>query len=195
MLFFIPVFLLIFAACQSPGIKPVAEEHNTPMFSPALSPGDTLLITFPGATNLSGMHQVGSDGAITLPYIGVVTAVGKTPSEVETELRERYSKELRDSEVLVSLASSTSLVYVTGSVLRPGKVAMTRPLTALEAIMEAGGYSETANLNKVGVIRWEDGKNVRYTLDLMPSLQGQATEPFYLKPRDIVEVPRKVQWF
>ena len=194
-LFLIPVLVLLFAACRSPGLDPVAGEHNVPSFSPDLSPGDTLLITFPGATNLSGMHQVGSDGAITLPYIGVVTAVGKTPNELQAELQEQYSTELRDNQVLVSLASSVSMVYVTGAVLRPGRVQMTRPLTALEAIMEAGGYTEVANLEKVGIVRWEDGRNVRYTLNLEPSLQGQAIEPFYVKPRDIVEVPRKVQWF
>ena len=194
-LFLFPLCVLLFAACQSPNLGPVQGDNTVPVWSPELSPGDTLLITFPSATNLSGMHRVGSDGAITLPYIGVVTAVGKTPSELEAELKQKYSTELRDNQVLVSLAASTSIVYVNGAVLRPGPVEMLRPLTALEAIMEAGGYNETANLKKVGVVRWENGRNIRYTLDLRPSLRGQALEPFYLRPRDIVDVPQKVQWF
>ena len=195
-LFLIPAVLLLFAACQTPEIGPVQGDNTAPLWKPELSSGDTLLITFPSATNLSGMHRVGADGAITLPYIGVVTVAGKTPSILEAELRERYSTELRDNEVLVSLAASSSIVYITGAVLRPGPVEMLRPLTALEAIMEAGGYNpESANLKKVGVVRWENGRNVRYTLDLRSALQGQALEPFYLRPRDIVEVPSKVQWF
>lgn len=153
------------------------------------------MITFPGATNLSAAYRVGTDGAITMPYIGVVRAVNKTPSQLEEELKQRYATELRDNEVIVSLAAGTSIVYITGAVLRPGRVAMDRPLTVLEGIMEAGGYSQTANLRKVGVIRWEDGRNVRFTLDLTPMVGGAAAEPFYLRSRDIVEVPQKPQWF
>ena len=195
-LFLAPVCLLLFAACQTPDMGPIQGEHAVPIVPQELSPGDSLLITFPSATNLTGMHRVGADGAITLPYIGVVTAAGKTPTELEAELKQKYATELRDNQVLVTLTASSSIVYVNGAVLRPGPVEMLRPLTVLEAIMAAGGYDpDTANLKKVGVVRWENGQNKRYTLDLRSELQGQALEPFYLRPKDIVIVPQKIQWF
>jgi protein involved in polysaccharide export with SLBB domain len=85
---------------------------------------------------------------------------------------------------------------VTGAVLRPGKVTSDHPLSALEAIMEAGGPDYTkANLKAVTVIRHEDGKTQNYTLNLRNVLKGQSAEPFYLKPSDIVYVPERFTWF
>jgi len=65
-------------------------------------------------------------------------------------------------------------------------------LTALEAVMEAGGFNpETADTRRVVVIR--NGGRDRFTLDLQAILDGQSTEPFYLERSDIVNVPKRFQ--
>ena len=46
-----------------------------------------------------------------------------------------YRKELQNTEVFISLQTSTTAVYVSGAVARPGKILLDRPMTALEAIM------------------------------------------------------------
>jgi protein involved in polysaccharide export with SLBB domain len=85
---------------------------------------------------------------------------------------------------------------VTGAVLRPGKIMSNRPITALEAIMEAGGVDYAkANLKAVTVTRLEGGQFKTYTLNLKLVLDGQQTKPFYLKPSDIVKVPERFSWF
>jgi protein involved in polysaccharide export with SLBB domain len=70
------------------------------------------------------------------------------------------------------------------------------PITALEAVMEAGGFDYTkADLRGVQVIRREAGNTRNYTLNLKRVMEGKAGEPFYLKPSDIVYVPEKFTWF
>ena len=70
------------------------------------------------------------------------------------------------------------------------------PLTALEAIMEAGGFDYSkANLKDVRVIRQESGREHTYVLNLKLVMQGKQVDPFYLKPYDIIYVPERFQMF
>jgi polysaccharide export outer membrane protein len=189
--------LLLFlgaVGCQTtPGHVPTAEDQKpTPLY---LSPGDSIEVTFPGATNLSGAHRIGPEGTITMPLVGQVQAAGKTAQELQADLVKLYGRELRQNEVIVGMIGSANTVWVSGAVLRPGRVQMDRPLTVLEAIMESGGFADSANRKKVLVIRYSGETNSTYTLNLEPLLSGGLVLPFYLKPRDIVDVPQKVQWF
>lgn len=190
------VLSLVLTGCQSPNTgKTVGPEDISPapLF---ITQGDTLDISFPGAKDLSGQHKVGVDGTITMPVVGQVVAAGKTTQQLRQELLKLYEKELQEKEILVYMAASANIVYVTGAVLRPGRIPMDRPLTALEAVMEAGGFLPTqANLKKVAVIRYEGDQNHVYYLNLAPALEGGPVAPFYLKPRDIVTVPIKKEWF
>jgi polysaccharide biosynthesis/export protein len=104
-----------------------------------LREGDVVRITFPGAPTLNATQLIRRDGKITLPLLGEITAAGKTTQGLEAELIELYSPQIITKEVTVAVESSAFEVYVTGAVLRPGKVISSRPLTALEALMEAGG--------------------------------------------------------
>jgi polysaccharide export outer membrane protein len=159
--------------------------------------GDTLKVSFPGTQNLDTTQQVRRDGRITLLIIGELKVVGFKPSELEKELVKLYSSQLVSKEVSVAVESSSFAVYVTGSVLRPGKIVSDRPISVLEAIMEAGGFAGTmANMKAVVVIRKEeDGRTKNYTLNLRLVLEGKENEPFYLKPSDIVYVPERFSWF
>lgn len=130
-----------------------------------------------------------------MPIVGQVQAAGKTAQELEKELVRLYENQLQDKQVIVTVAGSANVVYVMGSVARPGPVVLNRPLTALEAILEAGGFLETANMKKVTVLRYEGDRNVVYQLNLAPLYQGDPVSQFYLEPKDVVQVPKKMQWF
>ncbi len=159
-----------------------------------LREGDVLKTTLPGAPNLNTTQQIRRDGKITLPLVGDVFAAGKTRQELEAELLDLYKPQLVTKEVTVTVESSSFDVYVTGAVLRPGKVISSRPLTALEAIMEAGGpdYSR-ANLKSVVITRTSKDHVEHFKLNLKRTLYEDSNEPFYLKPYDIVFVPEKFQ--
>jgi polysaccharide export outer membrane protein len=161
-----------------------------------LREGDVVKVSFPGAPDLNTVATLRRDGIVTLPLVGEFKAAGLAPSEMEKELVKRYAPHLQVKELSVAVVSSAFAVYVTGVVLRPGKVASERPLSALEAVMEAGGVDYTrANLKKVSVTRRENGRLEHYTLNLKKELQGQPTESFKLKPFDILYVPERFVWF
>jgi len=185
---------LLFPGCQTapaPGAStspPTAEPYT----STILTEGDTIRVAFEADTNLTTVAKVQLDGTVTLPLIGAVRAAGMTPEQLRADLMKRYEKILSINELTVTVLASSSSVYVSGAVLKPGRIPMDRPMTALEAIMEAGGFDlRRAKLSAVVVIRKEDGQQRHYTLNLQHALRGQDPTPFHLKPFDIVHVPEK----
>ena len=128
--------------------------------------------------------------------VGEVQAAGETPNDLQQNLIKLYAPQISSKEVIVTVESSAFPVYVTGCVIRPGKISSDKPMTALEAVMEAGGFDYAkANLKSVRVIRREEGVSKSYTLNLKLALNGKEDKPFYLKPSDIVYVPEKFSWF
>ena len=185
------VVIVPFSGCGTPETA-LFEEDLTPYGSAKLTEGNTLAITFPGSPNLNTTQQIRHDGKIDLQLVGEITAAGRTPAELEKEIIKLYEPQIALRQVTVAVQSSSYPVFVTGSVMHPGKVMVDRPISALEAIMEAGGFDDAkANLRKVRVLRQEGGKLKPYTLNLKRVLEGSSKQIFYLRPSDIVYVPEK----
>jgi len=153
--------------------------------------GDVLSISFPAAADLNTSQKVRRDGRISLPLVGEVVVSGLTPTELETALLALYDDQLVTKEVTVTVTSSTYTFYVNGAVLKPGKHLSERRLTALEAIMEAGGPGPTANLKKVTVTRQVGDERDIHKLNLKDALEGKKKKVFYIEPSDILFVPEK----
>jgi polysaccharide export outer membrane protein len=196
----------VICGCDGPATKgpeplAAATAEGQPALPPAaeqiLHEGDVIKISFPGAPNMEIVTQeIRNDGRVTLPIIGEVVATNKTPNQFEKELSKLYAPELVSSEVTVTLQSSSAAYFVTGQVLRPGKITPNRPISALEAIMEAGGFiGEKADTTAVVIIRNENGHTKNYTVNLKRVLEGKDSDPFNLKPFDIVFVPQKLSMF
>ena len=161
-----------------------------------LNSGDVIEITFPGAANLNTTQQIRRDGKVNLYMIGETVAANKTPGDFEKELIAAYDKQLISKEIKVKVVSSVFSVFVTGAVMKPGKVTSERELTSFDAIMEAGGFDENnANKKAVRIVRQDGGKIENFVIDFNKVLKGQGGEPFYLKAHDTVYVPTKTIWF
>jgi len=160
-----------------------------------LREGDSVRISFPGAPTLNTVQQIRRDGNITLPLVGEFKAAGLAPSQMEKELVKLYDPHLQVKEVTVAVESSIFAVYVTGAVLRPGKIMSDRPISAMEAAMEAGIDYTKANLKKVRIIRQENGRAEYHILNLKEALRGKPAESFDLKPGDIIYVPERFSLF
>ena len=188
------MFLLIISfGCE--GAEPfVKQPESKPESAPAvtLGPGDTIEVKFFHNPELNDAQTIRPDGMITLQLVGEIKAQGKTPMELRNELVKRYTPDLRIPDVTVIVRSQYERrVYVGGEVKRPGLIMMPGQLTALEAIMEAGGFDpKTARINNVIIIRHKDGKRYGGALDLRDLLKGKEYQQFYLEPQDIVYVPR-----
>jgi polysaccharide export outer membrane protein len=187
---FFLVMALVFSGCQSPAPNPIPPEWKA-QTPGALAAGDVLKLTFPGAPELNQAQKIRADGKVSLPLIGETYAAGKQLGELQRELSRLYEPQLKNSEVLVTLESSSTAVYVGGAVAKPGKVVLDRPMTALEAIMEVGGFTpDLANPKKVSIIRTVKGQQTTQIIDLSPGLRGESSEAFYLRAFDVVYVPQ-----
>jgi polysaccharide export outer membrane protein len=172
------------------------DSDSSPPPPTILRQGDTVKISFPGSSNLDETEQIRLDGKISLPLVGDVQAAGLTPDQLQESLVKLYEPQISSSDVTVAIVSSAFPVYVTGCVLTPGKVLSNQPITALEAIMDAGGFDYArANLRRIHVVRRENGSSQSYVLDLKTVLNGEAKNDFYLRPDDIIYVPEKFSWF
>lgn len=176
---------------ESPGLSKQSQTQTM-----LLREGDTLNISIPGSSTLDTTQQIRTDGKIVLPLVGEVVAVGMTPEDLQTELLKLYQAQVAAKQVIVTVQSPSIPVYVTGAVLRPGPIAVNHQISALDAIMEAGGFDETkANMRAVVVVRQEKDRTVRYKLNLKKALAGSPGKPFYLEPFDIVYVPERFTWY
>jgi polysaccharide export outer membrane protein len=185
-------FFILPMGCQ--GVKlaaPPAQVQSESMPELRLGPGDTIDIKFFYVPELNESQTIRPDGKITLQLMGEIDVWRKTPSELQRDLMKCYAKELKQPEIAVIVRSlSDRRVYVGGEVNKPGVIAMPGQLTALEAIMEAGGFKmETAKVKNVVVIHYGDGKYRGNLIDFRDHLRGKDVQPFFLNPRDIVYVP------
>lgn len=161
-----------------------------------LQEGDELQIGFPGASALDVVRRVRPDGRISVPLTGEVMAEGRTPAELEAELLRLCGPQLVTKEVRVSVVAASYPVFVAGAVLRPGKLVCERRISALEAVMEAGGFDRTrADLTAVRIIRQERGQTRNVIVNLKRVLDGKDADPVFLRRADIVYVPEKFAWF
>lgn len=190
------LLLGLFSGCASelPAVSPVPDAPVAR--ADAILEGDVLKIEFVGAPNLNTTQEVRRDGRISLPMAGEIAAAGMRPADLAAELSQRYASDLLSNQVTVTVVSSSYEVHVAGAVLKPGKYASKRPLTALEAVMEAGGFDGArANMKHVVVVRHEGARVQNFVLDLSLPLEARPSEPFYLKSADIVFVPTRFVWF
>jgi polysaccharide biosynthesis/export protein len=156
-----------------------------------LATGDTIKVAFTSAPELSQSQKIQPDGKVSLPLVGEIYAVGKTPAQLQSELTGLYKSQLQNSEVVVTLETTVIPVVVSGEVQKPGKIVFERPATVLEAIMEAGGFTAYADPKKVSLIRQMQGDHHSQIVDLSPILRGMPTPALYVSPGDVIYVRPK----
>lgn len=186
-----------------------------------ISSGDILEIRFKDATNLNTTVPVRPDGRISLPLVKSLVAEGRTPEDLEAELIRLYQGFLKSADLVVIVREFTServavdgrmtrqaprdldnaslsvktyavrSVFVAGEVRAPGFVALQQPLSALQAIISAGGSTRSAKLNRVLVLRKAGVPAPQVIeLDLAAYVAGKQPTDIALRPFDIVIVPK-----
>lgn len=158
-----------------------------------IAPGDTLQIRYPFHQELDQEALVQPDGRITATGIGPITVTGLTTVELEALLKERSSNRLRDPEVLVTIRTfADNPIFVGGEVGRPGMLTYRKGITALQAIIAAGGFRDTARIDSIILVRNgpTNGQFVARKLDLLRTISDGEEEPIQLAPNDVVFVPR-----
>ena len=155
-----------------------------------VAPLDVLSVKVFGVPDLSEDYTVDQSGAVTMPLVGRVPAVGLTTAELARDIASGLSKKyLRDPDVTVALKESVNrVVTVDGSVGRPGIYPITgNSLNLLQAVAAAQGTDELANPHRVAIFRTIDGKQVASAFDLVSIRRGEAENPL-VYPGDTIVV-------
>ena len=158
-----------------------------------IQPGDQLDIKFFYNPELNETVSVRPDGKISLQLVDDVKAAGLTPSQLDEFLTHKYAKELRKPVVTVIVISFTGqVVYVGGEVNSQGLIDLTAGMTPLQAVINAGGFRETAMPEGAIIIRKDkDNRPIPVRVDLTNALYGNKAGAVYqLRPYDIVYVPK-----
>lgn len=157
-----------------------------------LRPGDVIELKFYYTPELDVTQMIRPDGRIAVQLLGEVMAEGKTPGQLREELLNLYQPHLKEPKLTILLKSQHDRrVFVGGEVTRPGVIEMPGDMTVAEAVIQAGGFDmQEARVDNVVVLRQAGKRWQGYLLDMKPTLEGFATDPFFLHPRDIVYVPR-----
>ena len=166
---------------------PLAQSRDTIR----LTPGDTILVKFTYWPELDQEQLIRPDGKISLQLIGHIDVAGMTLESLDAHLHELYENKIKQPAITTFVtAFGNRRAYVGGEVARPGYIELTDNMTALEAVMSAGGFEKvSANLSDVVVVRHHEGQRYAKLLDLDQPVANSGSN-MLVAPRDIIYVPR-----
>ena len=141
------------------------------------------------------------DGNITLDGVGTIQAAGLTPVELGKSIAVATATRMRDPVVIVTIVQyAPRRVFVGGEVKTPGPVEIREGMTPLQAIFDRGGFTPTAQMDSVVLIR--DAGSEKPTIgriNLVQALENASPEAVTLAANDVIYVPmsgigRADQW-
>lgn len=151
--------------------------------------GDVVAITFnSGDQQVLPRHEepIKDDGKITPPYVGSVVAAGKSPGELQAELQEKYNKLYVN--MTVTVIPQARYYHVSGEVKAPGAKTYLGETGILNALSNAGDFTDFANKRKVQLIH-PNGKTE--IIDVKKVIEDPKNDvPVY--PGDQIVVPRSI---
>ncbi|MEO8454678.1 MAG: polysaccharide biosynthesis/export family protein [Sphingomicrobium sp.] len=153
-------------------------------------PGDELVVSVFGASDLDRDGLVDGAGNFSMPLAGTIHVAGQTPQEVsamiEDKLRGNYLKHPRVA-LNVKQSANQQTITVDGEVQQPGIYPVVGRMTLQQAIATAHGASQQANIRKVIVFRTVSNQKLAAMFDLKSIRSGQVADP-QIYGNDIVVV-------
>lgn len=160
-----------------------------------LEAGDELNLQVYREPQLSGIFCIDASGQIRHPLCGSLQVRGLTLEEVEAQLTELLGERyLVNPKVVVSIQSAQgSHVVILGEVKNPGvhPIPFGESMTLLQAIAEAGGFTDLASVNRVTLVRSVDGEERSIRVKVSRMISGQEPD-LPLLPNDVIMVPQVI---
>ncbi|ASJ76426.1 hypothetical protein IMCC3135_31895 [Granulosicoccus antarcticus IMCC3135] len=156
-----------------------------------IGPEDVLHISVWKEEDLDRKVLVRPDGGISFPLAGDIQVSGRTPLEVQDEIRSRLQRYVPDAEVTVSVDKiSGYTVFVLGEVEAPGQFTLGRYVDVVQALTLAGGFTPYASNRNIQILRRQDGREVTYQFDFRSISRGRDLDQnIILQSGDVVLVP------
>src|SRR5437879_6247738 len=147
--------------------------------------------------NDSQRLRVNDNGELEVPYVGLVTAQGRTCRELAYSIKNLLEKEYYYHATVILAVDrisekSRGRIYVYGSVRTQGpqEIPADESYTVSKAVIRAGGFGDFANKRKVKVTR-KNGQD--FTIDLKRVIEeGRTDEDMVLQPDDQIYVPQRL---
>jgi polysaccharide biosynthesis/export protein len=193
------------STAASPAASGASEELLSPYDRESLTaeyriaPGDVLQVFVWREPDLSRELRVRPDGYVSVPLIGDLFAVAKTPKRLAAEFTQALSNFVNNPQVTVTLGTSSTLrFYVLGKVNKAGEFPLVGRTTVMQALALAGGFLEYAKPEEIKILRQElattGGKakthEVVLAVNYKAIAQGQNLQQnVVLKAGDVVVVP------
>ena len=157
-----------------------------------IGPDDLLAVNVWKEPEISRNVVVRPDGRISLPLVGDLRASGRSPAQLQDDIKAQLLNYLSHPEVTVIVQEARSQKFnILGEVEHPGSYPLSRSMTVLDAIAVAGGLRDFAKSRKVYVLRTKaDGSRTRLPFNYKKAIKGQGlSQNVELQPRDTVVVP------
>jgi protein involved in polysaccharide export with SLBB domain len=161
-----------------------------------IQPGDAIDISFYFHPDNNQQNLlVRPDGKVYLPLIGEVQAAGLTAPQLAEAITKRSSVNLRDPKVAVNVRTmNQTRIFVGGEVAKPGFVNYTAGITAVQALMQVGGWKDSADLNEVVLLQkiGDTGNEYRPSKINLHRVvnDGEVKADIVLGPSDILVLPK-----
>lgn len=166
-----------------------------------LEPGDKVSFQILEDKDPSRSLLVADSRELDVPYIGRVSVAGKTCKQEAAELKTLLEKEYYyRATVILGLDSVNKVrgkIYLLGQVRNQGSVDLLfdENLTAGQAILRAGGFSDFANKKKVKITRASAGDAAlpqTFEVNMVDVLEnGKNDKDVVLEPGDLIFVPAR----
>ena len=161
-----------------------------------LQPGDAIDVTFYyHPENNQQNLLIRPDGRVLLALIGEVQAAGLTSTQLAAEIAQRSSTNLRDPKVSVNVKTlNQNHIFVGGEVAKPGFVNYVPGLTAVQAIVQVGGWKDSADLKEVVLLQKINEQSNEYRpskINLQRVVdEGDTKSDIVLGPSDVLVLPK-----
>ena len=186
--------------CSSPAVTQMvspASQTLPPGTQPGeytLGPGDELSVTFPNNAELNHDGSLGPDGRFPIPLLGNMLLAGDTPTQAAAVI----SNALRDGGIVANALPSVTIrrygtsVFVGGQVRTPGVIQLAAGMDIFQAIIAAGGLTDSARTGRIAIIRrTPDNRSKVLYYSVKPFTKGESNASIaMLEPRDVIFVPR-----
>ena len=154
-----------------------------------LEPGDPVAIKIQSYPSGSSVDTVIDEaGYIKLPLVGEVRAAGRTPADLAKFIERVYVDEGIYKYVTVNVFASAGSYYLRGEIRNPGRVPLsTSGTTLLQALVQAGGWTDYANPKKVQILRGDEILTVNVL-----EIEKNPTKDVNLEAGDVIIIPRSM---
>ena len=162
-----------------------------------IGPGDEIIISLWGESNLSSSEFVNRDGEIFIENIGILNLGGKSLDDAKKYILSKFSKvystligQNPKSFLDLTLGELKSVnVHFLGFVNMPG-VHLVHPFSnVINGLIQAGGVSNTGSLRNIKILR---GNKIIAHIDIYKYLtEGIINQDIRLMDQDVIYVPAR----